>query len=197
MSALRLLVIGSDAGFAAAVRDVLAAQLPDSASDLLDAGNLRSRPAADGVVIDARADVARGAELVARLRAMGFAGAVVVACDEAGDAARAFAAVGAAHAAPHELATRLVPALAEELERAGGEHAPEVMRARRLVAAGQVALRFQHALNNPLAGILAEAQLMQLESLPPEQHAALERIVGLCRRIVELGRSLDGMGERK
>ena len=70
-------------------------------------------------------------------------------------------------------------------------------RARRLIAAGEIAMRFQHSLNNPLAGILAEAQLLQLESLLPDQHAALERIVGLCRRIIELGRSLDGMGERK
>ena len=95
------------------------------------------------------------------------------------------------------MAGELVGRLAEQLAAAGSEHAPQVMRARRLIAAGEIALRFQHALNNPLAGILAEAQLMQLESLPPEQHAALERIVGLCRRIIELGRSLDGMGERK
>ena len=71
------------------------------------------------------------------------------------------------------------------------------MRARRLIAAGEIALRFQHSLNNPLAGILAEAQLMLLDALPPDQHGALERIVGLCRRIIELGKSLDGIGERK
>ena len=85
----------------------------------------------------------------------------------------------------------------ERLEEAGSEHAAEVMRARRLVAAGQIAIGFQHSLNNPLAGILAEAQLMQLDPMAPEQHEALERIVALCRRIIELGRALDGMGERK
>ena|ERR1017187_2505784 len=108
-----------------------------------------------------------------------------------------FAAAGAVHVRSNELTNQLVPRLAEQLDLAGSEHATQVMRARRLIAAGEIALRFQHSLNNPLAGILAEAQLMQMESLPAEQHEALERIVGLCRRIIELGKSLDGMRERK
>ena len=101
-----------------------------------------------------------------------------------------FAAAGAVHVRSNELTNQLVPRLAEQLDLAGSEHATQVMRARRLIAAGEIALRF-------LAGILAEAQLMQMESLPAEQHEALERIVGLCRRIIELGKSLDGMRERK
>jgi signal transduction histidine kinase len=197
MNALRFIILSSDAAFSAAIRDVLAAQLPDSASDTLDPAHLRSRPVADGVVVDGRADALRGAELAARVRAMGFEGALVVASDGCGDTGTALAAAGAAHTPSNDLATQLVPRLAEQLALAGSEHAAQVMRARRLVAAGEIALRFQHALNNPLAGILAEAQLMQLDSLPPAQHEALERIVGGCRRIVELGRSLDGMGERK
>jgi signal transduction histidine kinase len=198
MSALRVLVVGSDTAFASAIRDVLAAQLPASATDALDPTQLRTRPVAEGVVIDARASAAQGAELASRLRAMGFAGALVVVSDGSdGEVEAALAAAGAAHAPAHELATRLVPALGEQLELAGSEHIGQVMRARRLIAAGEVALGFQHSLNNPLAGILAEAQLMQLESTDPEQHEALERIVALCRRIMELGKSLDGMGERK
>ncbi|MFI5244789.1 MAG: histidine kinase dimerization/phospho-acceptor domain-containing protein [Gemmatimonadales bacterium] len=197
MNDLRLLVLGSDAAFAAAIRDVLAAQIPDAASDMLDPAHLRSRPIADGVVIDGRGDAARGAELASRVRAMGFAGALVVASDGGGDTDAALAAAGAAHAASNELASQLVSRLAEQLVQAGSEHAAQVMRARRLVAAGEIALRFQHALNNPLAGILAETQLMQLEPLPAQQQEALERIVGLCRRIIELGTSLDGLGELK
>jgi signal transduction histidine kinase len=197
MSTLRLIVVGSDAAFAAAIREVLGVQLPDSVSDTLDPAHMRTRPIADGVVIDGRADAARGAELATRLRAMGFAGALVVVSDGSGETGAALSGAGAVDAPSRELAGELVGRLAEQLAAAGSEHAPQVMRARRLIAAGEIALRFQHALNNPLAGILAEAQLMQLESLPPEQHAALERIVGLCRRIIELGRSLDGMGERK
>jgi signal transduction histidine kinase len=198
MSPLRILVVGTDGAFATAVREVLAAQLPGSVSETLDSARLRTRPVAEGVVIDARASAAQGAELAARLRAMGFAGALVVVSDEdRGAAAAALAAAGAAHAPAGDFATQIVTALGEQLALVESEHAAQVMRARRLIAAGEVALRFQHSLNNPLAGILAEAQLMQLESTNPEQHEALERIVVLCRRIIELGKSLDGMGERK
>jgi signal transduction histidine kinase len=195
MSALRLIVLGADAAFASAIRDVLGAQLPDLVADTLDPTHLKSRPIADGLVIDGRADAAHGAALATRLRAMGFAGAIVVVSE--GDAAVALGAAGATQTPPGKLASQLVARLSEQLTLAGSEHAAQVMRARRLIAAGEVALTFQHSLNNPLAGILAEAQLMQLDSWPPEQTAALERIVGLCRRIIELGKSLDGMGERK
>jgi len=190
-----LIVVGTDAAFAGAIREILGAQLPESAGETLDPAHLKSRPSADGMVIDGRADAAQGAALAARLRAMGFAGALVVVSE--GDTAAALAAAGAAQVSPGDLASRLVANLSEQLALAGSEHSAQVMRARRLIAAGEIALRFQHSLNNPLAGILAEAQLMQLDPLPPEQHAALERIVGLCRRIIELGKSLDGMGERK
>jgi signal transduction histidine kinase len=197
MNAVRFVVIGSDSLFGAAVRDILLAQLPDAVSELLDPVHLKTRPMADAVVIDARDNAANGAVLAARVRAMGFAGATVVVCDDPGDRAYALAAAGAAHVAPDKLANQLVPCLAEMLAHAGSEHAAQVMRARRLIAAGEIAIGFQHSLNNPLAGILAEAQLMQLDPLPPEQHAALGRIVALCRRIIDLGRTLDGMGERK
>jgi signal transduction histidine kinase len=197
VSGLRLVHFGSDAVFATAIRDVLAAQLPDCASEALDPEKLKSRPAADAVIIDARPDFPRGAALAARLRAMGFAGAIVVISDAVVESDPALAPTGAARLTSREIADQLIPRLAEQLALAGSEHAQQVMRARKLVAAGEIAGRFQHSLNNPLAGILAEAQLMQLDSLQPEQHAALERIVGLCRRIIELGRSLDGMGERK
>jgi signal transduction histidine kinase len=197
VSALRLVVLASDAAFSGAIRAVLAAQLPDAATEQVDPGQLRSRPIADGIVIDARTDAVRGAELAARLRAMGFPGALVIVANPDDGATVALTAAGAALAPPDDLARSLVRCLEEQLEQSRSEHATQVMRARRLVAAGEIALRFQHALNNPLAGILAEAQLMQLDALLPEQHAALERIVGLCRRIIELGKSLDGMGERK
>jgi signal transduction histidine kinase len=197
MSALRLAFFGTDAAFSAALRDVLAAQLPETMPETLDPAQLKSRPMADGIIIDARADASAGATLASRLRAMGFAGGVVVVSDGSAEHTLALLTAGAGHAAPNELATKLVAVLSDQLASAGSPHAAQVMRARRLIAAGEIALRFQHSLNNPLAGILAEAQLMQLESLPPEQHAALERIVGLCRRIIDLGRSLDGMGDRK
>ena len=48
---------------------------------MLDSGTLRTRPVADGLVIDGRANVRGSAEFAARLRAMGFAGALVVVSD--------------------------------------------------------------------------------------------------------------------
>ena len=42
----------------------------------------------------------------------------------------------------------------------------------------------QHSLNNPLAGLLAELQLLEMEELPPEHREAVERSIGLCRRLI-------------
>lgn len=194
---MRLVVLSSDTPFSTAMRDVLAAQLPEASVDQLDVASLKTRPVADAVVVDGRADGAGAAELAARLRAMGFAGALVVVAGGAGERASALGAAGAASVQPGDIANRLVAALAEQMERSGSEHAAQVMRARRFIAAGEIALKFQHSLNNPLAGILAEAQLLQLDPVTPEQNEALERIVALCRRIVELGKSLDGLGEKR
>ncbi len=50
----------------------------------------------------------------------------------------------------------------------------------------------QHQLNNPLAALLAEAQLLGLEpTLGAEQRAAAERITELTRRVISLVRELD------
>jgi C4-dicarboxylate-specific signal transduction histidine kinase len=185
MSDMRVMVIGSDTDFAQTVRGALAAQLPDAGCDRLEAEELRMRPTAAALVIDGRADRTAAAEVVRRVRAMGFTGGLIVVYD--GDArAVAFEQLG------HELLPRMGEALAE----ASSPYIDVVMRARRLVAAGEVALKLQHSLNNPLAGLLAEAQLMQMEDSTAEQRESLERMVALCRRMVEVTRSLDGMGER-
>jgi signal transduction histidine kinase len=60
-----------------------------------------------------------------------------------------------------------------------------------LAAVGEVALARLHGLNNPLAALLAEAQLLQLEPLASEHAAAVERIVELCRRVVQTVREMD------
>lgn len=46
----------------------------------------------------------------------------------------------------------------------------------------------QHSLNNPLAALLAELQLLELEELAPEHREAVERAIGLCRRVIALVR---------
>ena len=60
-----------------------------------------------------------------------------------------------------------------------------------LAAVGTVALKLLHDLNNPLSALLAEAQLLQLEALTPEQSAAVGRIVELCRRVVRVSKEID------
>lgn len=202
-SGLRVLVVGMDAAFARAVCDVLAAQLPGAACDIVAPAQLRAAPAAAAVVIDARDDVAHGVATAERLRAMGFASGIVVLAGPGSSIAPAAASdsdsarkMGFAVVAPDGLAGQLVPRLAELMAAGDAPWAEQVMRARRLVAAGEIALGLQHALNNPIAGIMAEAQLMQFEKVSPEHAEALQRMVDLCRRLVELTRSLDGIGER-
>jgi signal transduction histidine kinase len=199
-----MLVVGTDAPFARAVRDVLAAQLPGAACETLDPASLRAKPKAAAVVIDARGDIPKGAGIAERLRAMGFLSGIVLlaaAADspgpEPGEASDAARRMGAVLLSPDAIATQLVPQLAELMAAAAAPYADQVMRARRLVAAGEIAMGLQHALNNPIAGIMAEAQLMQFEEVSPEQAQALTRMVSLCRRLIELTRSLDGIGERK
>jgi signal transduction histidine kinase len=46
----------------------------------------------------------------------------------------------------------------------------------------------QHSLNNPLAGLLAELQLLEMEDLQPEHREAVERSIELCRRVIQIVR---------
>lgn len=56
----------------------------------------------------------------------------------------------------------------------------------------------QHQLNNPLAALLAEAQLLGMEQeLGEQQRAAVERIIGLVRRVIGTVRDLDAVVEQK
>lgn len=56
----------------------------------------------------------------------------------------------------------------------------------------------QHQLNNPLAALLAEAQLLGMEStLDGQQRAAVERIIELVRRVIGTVRDLDSVVQAK
>lgn len=46
----------------------------------------------------------------------------------------------------------------------------------------------QHTLNNPLAALLAELQLLEMEELPSEHRESVERAIGLCRRVITIVR---------
>jgi len=194
VSDFRVLVASTDQDFSTALTAVLAAQLSAAATDIINPLRLRAKPEAVALVVDARAD-ASGARAVARtVRAMGFDGALVLVGAPAD--AMADAEMGAATVAADRIAFDLVERIGEQMELASAPFADQVTRARRLVAAGEIALRLQHALNNPLAGLLAESQLMLMDPQTTDQQASLERIVGLCRRMIEITRTLDGLGER-
>jgi signal transduction histidine kinase len=68
--------------------------------------------------------------------------------------------------------------------------ARELRRVRSDLALGEAARALQHAFNNPLTALLAEAQLLQLEPLGDEPRAAVDRMLTLARRLVVLSRKL-------
>jgi hypothetical protein len=60
----------------------------------------------------------------------------------------------------------------------------ELDRLTHAAALGGVASGWRHALNNSLAALLAESQLLAMESLPASEHESVERIIALCRRMI-------------
>ena len=194
MNSVQIVVVSREDSFVAAVRDLLAAQLSAATCESLSDVNLRSRPHASALVVDGRDGPDRGPEVARRARAMGFAGGIAL----VGDSTVAQSSeLGVTPIAPDRLAHDLVPALVAALEKAGLPLADQVMRARRLVAAGETALHLQHDINNPLAALLAELQLMQMDALAPQHVEAVERMLALCYRLIAITRRLDGVGERK
>ena len=177
-------------------RDDLAGATPivtaDAALIDLDSGGSSGHP-------DSNALLRRELQPATLLRARGFEGALVVIArvpDEKAlrDATASLGAIGLARdrcdASPGELAKALGGALDSN-----ARVAPELLRARRIFAAGQAALALQHGINNPLGALMAEAQLLQLEELNAEQRDSVDRMVELCRRITLLVRQLDALAE--
>lgn len=46
----------------------------------------------------------------------------------------------------------------------------------------------QHTLNNPLAALLAELQLLEMEELAPSHREGVERSIELVRRLIRIVR---------
>ena len=62
----------------------------------------------------------------------------------------------------------------------------------RLQEIRQLAGQLQHDMNNPLAALLAELQLLGMEDDLPVQHrTSVERSIELLRRVIGLTRRLD------
>lgn len=65
----------------------------------------------------------------------------------------------------------------------------ELRRVQRAVAVGERSAHWQHTLNNPLAALLAESQLLAMEPMRPDHQETVQRIVELCRRLIEIVRA--------
>ena len=156
------------------------------------------------IFIDATEDATAAGAIAQRLRAGASRSAlvfVVSARDES--LAKSAAPTGALE----QIETRtLGPAMADTVERAIGGTGwtdellaarEELRRTQRLLAAGEIALGLQHAMNNPLTAVLAEAQLLEMEALPPEAMTAVGRIIESTRRLVALVRKLDVVSAKK
>jgi signal transduction histidine kinase len=74
--------------------------------------------------------------------------------------------------------------------------ARELRRVRMHLSLGEAARMVQHAINNPLTALLAEAQMLELELAPlsEENRAAVARLVDLARRVVAATHRLDAPG---
>ena len=196
-----LLLVVEEESRAGSLRQRLSLMLPGASIVTADVDALAEEalPRADAAVIDAGGAPRLTVDTLRLLRARGFAAPVLLVTAVPDDAAlRATAdSLGVRAVAreridgsPSELALALTAALDSEQ----GVTA-ELRQARRIFAAGQSALSLQHAINNPLAALLAEAQLLQLEELTAEQRGSVDRMVELCRRIVALVRRLDALVE--
>lgn len=129
-------------------------------------------------------------------RARGHAGPVIAVLDDREVDRAALSAAGVRSViARDDVALELLPALEEGLDERSQFTAlhQRLHHLRALLAAGRLAARLPHRLNNPLAALLGEAELMTLETLPDDQRQALERIIELGRRVVSEVKVLDGV----
>jgi len=206
--ALTLACVADQSSTAAALNEALAAMFPTATIISVDTNAERGVP--DGVdcaVVDATVNGADGIDVLRSLRARGYAGAAVLVVDPArpSDASDepSVARLGARRCSIlGETITPLADAVSDAIvvqpdgtnPTAAAQAALRALRqTQRLMAAGELAMRLQHSLNNPLAALLAEAQLLELETLPPDHRESVERIIELCRRVIDIVRALDGV----
>lgn len=187
---------------ASLVRESLALAFPRATLTELAAEGADDLPACAVVIIDATSEAGAALEAARKLRAGASGAAIVLVVNERDeDLASRTARLGALEQVrAAEVARGLGPAI-ERAIGGGEDHWPaellaardELRKSQRLVAAGEIALGLQHSMNNPLTAILAEAQLLELETLSPETLTAVRRIVENTRRLVTIVRRLDAV----
>lgn len=197
--AWHIVCLGATPARTMALSALVSSVLPAAVVDVLDLRMVTSLPEADLFVVDGMGDgpgMLRDLETV-RARG-GLAPAVLVGSAPAdADLAR----VGDVVVVPAEgLGASLPNAVTEIAMRVAARSSDPGARllwqavddTRQLVAAGRIARRVKHDINNPLAALLAEAQLLELDDLGDEAQAAVGRIVELTQRIIDQARLLEG-----
>ena len=193
----RVAVVTDDPGLQQLAAEIVATHLPSASTEVI-AFAQASGSDADAIILDASVRGLGGITALQELRARGYAGAVALLSEEC-DAAieqRLLALAPTRCVRRAEMGTVLPAALADLSARPGlgeelGPIQRELRRTQQLIAMGETTARIQHTLNNPLAALLAEAQLLEMEDLREEHRAAVKRIIELCRRLVGMVRGLD------
>jgi signal transduction histidine kinase len=192
----RVVCLGADSAAADALSELCAVIAPGIAIEVATFDMTGVVASGDLLVIDAGADPGRGVEALLAWRARGEVGPALLVTPELPPRQRELLSrQGGVEVTPPEALTVSLPNALSALPGAPAMPAPlaDVIReTRQLLAAGTLARKVQHDLNNPLAALLAEAQLLEMEALLPEHREAVQRIVELCRRVILVARSLDG-----
>ncbi len=200
----RLVCISTDVYASAALQATVSTILPDARVEAADTSIVRGAPDADCVIVGVGRLYSAGGSLVRELRARGFGRPIILVVESPASAdEREFAMLGVSWILAEEtvalqLPTALLALLDDELLLTGSADAEAITgslrRLQATIAAGEMARGLQHKLNNPLAALLAEAQLLELESLSSEHLTSVRRMVELCRRVIDVSRSIEGMG---
>ncbi|MGQ0648503.1 MAG: hypothetical protein ACT4P7_13140 [Gemmatimonadaceae bacterium] len=177
--------------------------VPDARVESADPSVLRDSPRSDCVILAVGSMNASSEPLVRELRARGYVNAIIVVADGPDMLpVRALELLGVERTlATGNLALALPVCLSEVLgsqeriqqSESGRRILASLRRLQTVIAAGQLAARLQHRLNNPLAALLAEAQLLELEALTPDHTTSVRRIIELCRRVIDETRSIEGL----
>lgn len=199
----RLVCISTAHHAAIVLQHLVRTIVPSARVEAGDTAILRDPPDAHCVILAVGTMYSAAEVLIRALRSRGYRNALILVADAPEVLSDdALALMGAAEVlATKDLAVSLPGALERlmELEDAADKSpvARELLDSLRqlqaLVAAGKTASGLRHRLNNPLAALLAEAQLMELEPLTPEHSRSVRRIVELCRRVIGVADEIDNV----
>lgn len=157
--------------------------------------------APDCLVALAGADASAIVDTIAQFRAQGGNGGIVLVVDDPATVDVSLVAMLGIDAvlAAQRMDIELLPALhrvftaPSRVTRDAGALARYLTRCHALLAAGLSVTRLPHRLNNPLAALLAEAELLRLDALTTEQRESVDRILEISQRLIAEVRQLEGM----